>query len=208
MYYHCDWYNHLLTRKCSCGGDAEMIVDFVADFEARCSRCHLSTWANMTPKAAARDWNAGDDFMEKPLHIFWDDPEGYLQGEVTAIHIDDIGFEPATRQSVRFRHAVIEYTDKKLWLNYRDGERGYTIDLLPCIAYADLHKIRPAQGETIRFDSFVIPEENRLTGLTYRWNDSWLLITAEQDQLVLTRASASCEETSSSDEGVPPLNWT
>ena len=29
---HCDMFNHLLTRKCSCGGDPEMLIDFVADF--------------------------------------------------------------------------------------------------------------------------------------------------------------------------------
>ncbi len=213
MYYHCDRYNHLLKRKCSCGGDAEMIIDFVTDFEARCSRCHLSTHAYIKPEAAAQHWNAGDDIMETPLHIFWDDPEGWLRGEVTAIHIADDGFEPITRQSVHFETAIIEYTDKLLWVEHLsdwDGNRD-SIDITEAVsgnAYADHHKIRPAQGETIRFDSFVIPEENRLTRLAYRWNDSWLLITAEQDHLVLTRASVPCEEASSSDEGAPPLNWT
>ena len=47
-------FNHLLTRKCSCGGEPEMIVDFVADFEVRCSKCHLSTHAYIKPEDAAK----------------------------------------------------------------------------------------------------------------------------------------------------------
>jgi len=34
---HCDMYNHLLTRTCRCGGNAEMLIDFVDDFVVRCS---------------------------------------------------------------------------------------------------------------------------------------------------------------------------
>lgn len=103
---HCDMYNHLLTRKCTCGGDPEMIIDFVADFEVRCSKCHLSTHAYIKPEDAVKHWNDGDDIMEKPLHIFWDDPEGYLQSEVVAIHISDDGFWRISHQSCDFDEAV------------------------------------------------------------------------------------------------------
>lgn len=95
---HRDVYNHLLTRTCICGGKAEMIVDSAADFEARCSMCHLSTHAYRKPEAAAAHWNNSDDIMDSPLHIFWDDPEAYLEGEIAAIYISDEGFSKISQQ--------------------------------------------------------------------------------------------------------------
>lgn len=131
MHDHCDRYNHLLLRRCRCGGDAEMIVDIVADFETRCSRCHLSTRTYMKPEAAAQHRNAGDEITETPLHIFREDPEGCLWSEVTAIHIADDGFEPITRQSVRFETAFIAYTDKLLRVEHLSDWNGkrYSIDI-------------------------------------------------------------------------------
>ena len=104
---HCDMYNHLLTRKCSCGGDPEMLIDFVADFEVRCSKYHRSTHAYIGPENAAKHRNDGDDIMEEPLHIFWDNPEGYLQGEVVAIHISDDCFCGISHQSCDFEELVL-----------------------------------------------------------------------------------------------------
>ena len=49
---HCDMYNHLLTRKCSCGGAAEMIIDFVADF----CRDHIHGIRAIKPEASFLMW--------------------------------------------------------------------------------------------------------------------------------------------------------
>ena len=204
---HCDMYNHLLTRKCSCGGAAEMIIDFVADFEARCSKCHRSTHAYMRPEDAAKHWNDGDDIMDSPLHIFWDDPEGYLQGEVIAIHIADDEFDPVTQQSINFMEAIIEYTDKKLCVEHD----GCTIDIGSISSFnPDMYRytIRPATSETIKFGNIVISDNGSIARLEYRWNESWLFIVAEQDNLVIARDIVPYDEESPSIDGDYPLNWT
>lgn len=66
-------YNHVLgcdrhlSRKCECGGDGEILLDFVADYVVRCRNCKKSTWANMDIKLAIDDWNNGE------LHCVVDD---------------------------------------------------------------------------------------------------------------------------------------
>ena len=50
--------NHLLTRKCTCGGEGEIVIDFVHDYAVRCKKCHTSTWASMCLIDAILDWNA------------------------------------------------------------------------------------------------------------------------------------------------------
>ena len=203
---HCDMYNHLLTRKCSCGGDPEMIIDFVDDFEVRCSKCHLSTHAYMKPEDAAKHWNDGGDIMDTPLHIFWDNPEGYLQGEVVAIHITDDEFDPITQQSINFMEAIIEYTDKKLCIEHDYG----TIDIGRISSFnPEIYRyvIRPASGETIKFDSIVSADRN-VVRLEYRWNESWLFIATEQDNLVIARDIVPFDEVSPSIDGDHPLVWS
>lgn len=51
--------NHFLTRKCACGGEGEIIIDYVHDYFVRCKKCHASTWASMCLIDAIKDWNAG-----------------------------------------------------------------------------------------------------------------------------------------------------
>lgn len=59
-------YNHVLgcdrhlSRKCECGGDGEILLDFVADYVVRCKNCKKSTWANMELQSAINDWNNGE----------------------------------------------------------------------------------------------------------------------------------------------------
>lgn len=204
---HYDIYNHLLTRKCSCGGDPEMIIDFVADFEARCSKCHRSTHAYIEPETAAKHWNDGDDIMEAPLHIFWDDPQGYLQGEVVAIHIADDEFKPVTQQSINFMEAIIEYGDKKLGIEHDDS----TIDIGEFSSFNPeiyCYTIRPENAETIKFEKVVIAEGNRIVRLEFRWNDTWLFIVAEQHNLVITRDIVPYDVESPSVDGDKPLHWS
>lgn len=49
-----------LTRKCGCGGEGEILLDFVSDYIVRCKKCKKSTWANMELKMAIDDWNDGE----------------------------------------------------------------------------------------------------------------------------------------------------
>ena len=50
-----------LKSKCPhCGGDGEILLDFVDDYVVRCKQCKKSTIANMELRFAIEDWNDGD----------------------------------------------------------------------------------------------------------------------------------------------------
>lgn len=51
---------HLLNRKCACGGEGEICLDFVSDYFVHCNRCHNSTWAEMCLIDAIDAWNKAD----------------------------------------------------------------------------------------------------------------------------------------------------
>ncbi len=52
--------NHLLTRKCECGGNGELLVDERNDFAVRCQNCHKSTCFDMILIDQINSWNNGD----------------------------------------------------------------------------------------------------------------------------------------------------
>lgn len=189
---HCNMYNHLLTRKCSCGGAGEMIIDFVADFEARCSKCHRSTHAYMNPESAAMHWNAGDEILDSSLHIFWDDPEGYLEGEVVAIHISDDGFLRISHQSCNFDEAIFEYRNKMYFFKCAGFGKNCSINIDSIGSFNPeeyRHIVRPTNGETIRFDKILYSENGDIEGIAFRWADTWLFVINNKHNLILTRGS-------------------
>lgn len=192
-YDYCKQYDYLLTRKCHCGGEGEMLIDFVDDFVVRCSRCKLSTHAYMSPEEAAERWNRGDDIMEKPMNIFLDNPEIFLAGEIAAIHIADPEFYKISHQSCDFSEAVFEYTDNKKYCfeHEKNGNIGK-------ISVGELsgfnrefycHTVRPAHGETIRFEKIIYSENGDIKGIVFRQNDTWLFVFADEYDLTLTRSS-------------------
>ena len=196
---HCDWHNHLLTRKCTCGGSAEMLVDFVADFLVRCSVCHLSTHAYIKPEEAAAHWNSGDDVTGPPLHIFRDDPEGYLEGEVSAIYISDDQFMPISEQSCDFTKAIFEYNGKIYSFEHEEQEEGGAIDILLCSSFEPQgfkYVIRPGAGSKIRFEKIIYSEDGRIDGIAFRWDDTWLFVYTDEYNLILTRSSCDLSDES------------
>ena len=200
--------NYMLTRKCSCGGDPEMLVDFVDGHIVRCSKCHLSTHAYMDPKIAAAHWNSGDDIMPRPLHIFWDNPKGYLQGEVVAIHIAEDGFKPVTQQSIDFLEAIIEYTDKRIYVELDDHGDYAILDFGLITEFSSdryPYTIKPDAGESIRFENLVFCGDS-VSRLDLRWDTSCLSIVASHKSLVITRDIVSYNEVSSSMDGDYPLD--
>lgn len=48
-----------INRKCECGGNGELLLDFVSDYAVRCKRCYKSTWAQMNAQDAIEEWNDG-----------------------------------------------------------------------------------------------------------------------------------------------------
>lgn len=52
--------DHQLQRRCSCGGEGEILMDFVSDFIVRCKTCKKATWAEMNLYLAIEAWNQGE----------------------------------------------------------------------------------------------------------------------------------------------------
>ena len=58
-------YHHVLGAerhmrgKCNCGGEGELLLDFVCDYIVRCRKCKRSTYAQMIAIEAIEEWNAG-----------------------------------------------------------------------------------------------------------------------------------------------------
>ena len=50
----------LKTRCPLCGGEGEVLLDFVSDFIVRCKNCKNSTWAEMEIRYAIENWNKGE----------------------------------------------------------------------------------------------------------------------------------------------------
>jgi hypothetical protein len=49
-----------LKRSCPhCGGEGEILIDFVSDYMVRCKNCKKSTYAQMTLSEAIDEWNDG-----------------------------------------------------------------------------------------------------------------------------------------------------
>ena len=75
-YHHADQFNKQIKRKCECGGDPEMLIDFVDDFIVRCKKCHKATWAYIKPEGAIEHWDElwdQDDDNRPPLELLIDD---------------------------------------------------------------------------------------------------------------------------------------
>ncbi len=51
---------HLLGRKCECGGKGELLCDERGDFSVRCRECHRATYFDMILKDQVDAWNNGD----------------------------------------------------------------------------------------------------------------------------------------------------
>lgn len=196
-YNYAEHYDCLLTRKCSCGGTAEMLVDFVADFVVRCSSCHQSTHAYIKPEDAAAHWNSGDDVMQDPLHIFWDDPEGNMQGEIVAIHISDDEFVGISPQSCDFNEAIIEYRDKMYSVEHERFGEGGLLNIGHISSFNPeiyRHTVRPMKGEQIQFVKILYTADGNVEGLAFRWADSYLFVFADEYNLVLTRSSVDLSD--------------
>ena len=188
-YIHNDFYDDLLTKKCNCGGYGEMLVDCVADFVVRCSKCHRSTHAYMKPEDAATHWNNADDISEHPLHIFWDDPAGALKGQITAIHFDEnpSGFLPSSK--FFFWEAIIEYTDKVFFVEHHDYNGEYAIDIGQYSTFnTEIYRnaLIPPKSACAYFENIKIDERGEIVRLEFSWGDSRLIIAAEKENLSIS----------------------
>lgn len=49
-----------IERKCSCGGQGQVMLDRVDDFFVRCEKCHRATWSQWHLPSVIEEWNNGD----------------------------------------------------------------------------------------------------------------------------------------------------
>lgn len=203
-------YDHLLTRKCTCGGKGQMLIDFESDFVVRCSNCHWHTHSDYDLERIVLHWNNGDDIIPSPLKIFWDDPVQALKGQVKSIHLSENGFAPITQQSIDFCDAILEYTDKKLRVSVLRYDEWESMNIRAVSGYNPdyyCYTIHPKEEETILFNKLVYSEDHRAFRLEYRWDESWLDIILAQDGLVISRDIVPYGVESPSFDGDYPLTW-
>ena len=58
-YFHVYGAERHIKNKCPCGGEGELLLDFVSDYVVRCKACKKSTWAQMNAQDAIEEWNRG-----------------------------------------------------------------------------------------------------------------------------------------------------
>lgn len=60
-YSHVLGFDRFIKAKCPlCGGDGEVLLDFVQDFVVRCKQCKKSTYAEMQIKDVIESWNKSE----------------------------------------------------------------------------------------------------------------------------------------------------
>ena len=49
-----------ITQKCACGGEGELLLDFIDDYVVKCKHCNKSTYAEINANSAIENWNNGE----------------------------------------------------------------------------------------------------------------------------------------------------
>lgn len=80
-------FNRHIKRKCACGGQGELMIDFVSDFYIRCNKCHKSTWATYEVKSVIDDWNEGE--TETEIELSRERFMALLDNDVNYIALDE-----------------------------------------------------------------------------------------------------------------------
>lgn len=203
-YYHADCYNELIKRKCTCGGDPEMILDPVGDYVVRCKECHISTHAYMEPETAAARWDAGNDIMP-PFDLLIDDLDKALAGEVLYIAIPEEDSEQLNQQSCDCYELVIVMRDRILWATHEENGESGAIGLDHLSLFnEELYNLRvnaPPDGP-FEFMKVLYGEDGALDGIKFRFGDRYLFIFADEHNLIVTKSVVDL-----SFEDVPAVPW-
>ena len=189
-YYHMSGYDHLIKRKCTCGGDAEVIMDFVQDFEVRCSKCHLSTHAHMEPEEAIRHWNAADDFCGT-MDLLIDDLDKNLQGEILEIRISDDMYQ-YNNQSCDVSEAMLVYKDKFIRISHEEADDIGAIGFERWTAFNPRmyrYVVKPKTGKPIQFIKIFYEDDGSIAGLKMRIDDRYLFVFVSEHDLIITKSS-------------------
>ncbi len=190
-FHHANFYNEKIKRMCECGGELEMIVDFVADFIVRCKKCHVSTHAYMKPEDAITHWDSGDDIMTSPLNLMIDDLEKSLAGEVLYMAIEGEDAEQFNQQSCDCGEVLIVMKDRILTAEHENFGEGGEIGFDELMGFSEeIYNLRiiPAQGQKFEFVKVRYAEDGSVDGVKYRFGDRYVFIFASEHDLIVTKS--------------------
>ena len=188
-YHHADHYNAQIKRRCDCGGEPEMIVDFVADFIVRCKNCHASTMAYIYPEEAIEDWNLGNDAARTPLDLLIDDLEKNLSGEVLYMAMDEETTQRIDRQSFLCEDALIVMRGRILGAEHeRNEEKGAIgFDLISDFDEKAYNiRITPKEHERFELDRIRYSADGSVSEIRYCLGDGFVVLTSGKDDMIVT----------------------
>ncbi len=193
-YHHADQFNNQIKRKCECGGDPEMLIDFIDDFIVRCKKCHKATWAYIEPEDAIEHWDElwdQDDENRPPLELLIDDLEKSLAGEVAYMAIAQEDADQINRQSCDCFEVVIVMRDRILLAEHEhhgeDGAIGFDkISNFNENRYG-LRVVAPPNG-IFKFVKVLYSEDGSVDGIKYLFGDHYVFIFASEYNLIVTKS--------------------
>lgn len=178
--------NHMLTRRCSCGGEGELIIDHVDDFLARCRKCQKSTWAGMCLIDAIEDWNAG----ETPIELNTGEEafvEQIAKEPVKYIDVSKDGFWLAKANLCDADHVMVVFSDcSYLISSTRITDDQYDFTVIKCSDYNKASygmQITSWENKEIRCLGFESDEFSRY--LRFEIDGSYLLLTPDDTGLMV-----------------------
>lgn len=181
--------SHLLNRRCTCGGEGEIFLDFVSDYLVRCKTCHASTWASMCLINAIEAWNSG----ETPTHLDTSEERFFAkvrEQPIRYIALEDRRLWHATEQSREACRAVIAFDDTYFLIESRvNGEEKSTFDYCHCSDYNKSlfsHTIVPRRGH-IQF----LKANDSLGECLYFLTDNTILTVTPFDTFLIVASTES-----------------
>lgn len=187
---------HLITRKCTCGGTGEIIIDFVADFGIRCNKCHVGTYAHPCVCNAIDQWNDGIDLLEigeYPAEAF----KRFCHKPVEYIVFERFSGQPG-KDAFRCNSIIARFGDRQFKICSRYvgcGKYGFCFEDISNFNPEFWPKIIGAKKNAPisllkKYDS----SDNK-SFLTFRVGEQFISICAEKGELVVKLNEGLLEDT-------------
>lgn len=200
MYYPVIGCERLLKYRCKCGGEPEIIEDFVSDYEIRCKECKRSIWAGMTVQEAIDDWDWEWENNKTDLHVFSlpsDDLQETFGNKILSFAIDSESSRWIETYCCECQEILIQTEKQKFLLEHAHyGEDGAILVGEPMSLNKENFKLRVLSEENspIIFDKAQYREDGTLEALRFCYGDSYLFVFADEDELILTKGTNEDDE--------------
>ena len=195
MYYPVIGCEHLLKYRCDCGGEPEIIEDFVNDYEIRCKKCKRSIGAGMTVQDAIDNWNWQWENGKMDLHVFSlpsDNLQETFGKKLLSLSVDSKTSWWIEPYCCECQEILIQTEKQKILLEHAHyGEDGAILVGEPMSLNKENFKLRILSEENspIVFDKAQYREDGTLEALRFRYGDSYLFVFADEDELILTKGT-------------------